>query len=115
MYKNNTVVKELQRATIYFHSGDRHQLFLKVAMTFAQTDPSTVDIKPTIDNANTFATDLYARLATKPGNLFFSPYSIDSALAMTYAGSAGNTARQMADVMHYSASPTDLPPLYTRR
>jgi len=51
---------------------------------------------------NAFAADLYAKLAAaKQGNLFFSPYSIHSALAMTYAGAGGTTAAQMAKTLHY--------------
>lgn len=49
-----------------------------------------------------FAADLYARLQGQDGNLFFSPYSISSALAMTYAGAGGKTAEQMAAVLHFS-------------
>ena len=48
-------------------------------------------------NGNTvFACDLYAQLRNSPGNLFFSPYSVSTALAMTYAGARGNTETQMA-------------------
>ena len=35
-----------------------------------------------------FAVDLYGKLRNQPGNLFFSPSSISTALAMTYAGRA---------------------------
>jgi serpin B len=53
---------------------------------------------------NRFAADLYTRLASASpagrGNLFFSPYSIRTALAMTYAGARGQTAEQMAAVLH---------------
>jgi len=50
-----------------------------------------------------FALNLYAKLAKKKkaNNLFFSPYSISTALAMTYAGAKGNTARQMSKVLHF--------------
>ncbi|HUT36846.1 MAG TPA: serpin family protein [Planctomycetota bacterium] len=52
-----------------------------------------------------FALNLYAKLR-KPGeNLFFSPFSITTALAMTYAGARGNTAAQMAQACAF-----DLPP-----
>jgi serpin B len=49
-----------------------------------------------------FALELYARVREKPGNLFLSPYSISTALAMTFAGARGETARQMADVLHFA-------------
>ena len=43
-----------------------------------------------------FALNAYAGLRSRAGNLFFSPYSIMSALAMTYAGARGETQSQMA-------------------
>jgi serpin B len=53
--------------------------------------------------ANTlFALDLYAELKAVEGNLFFSPYSISTALAMTHAGARGNTEAQLAQVLHFS-------------
>ena len=48
-----------------------------------------------------FAIDLYGRLRTRDGNVFFSPYSISNALAMAYAGARGATATQMASVLHF--------------
>ncbi len=57
---------------------------------------------PVVKGCNDFAFDLYQQLKTRPGNLFFSPYSISTALAMTYAGARGETAEQMADVLHFS-------------
>jgi serpin B len=47
-----------------------------------------------------FAIDLYKMLSGNDGNIALSPYSISSALAMTYAGARGNTASQMADVLN---------------
>ena len=58
---------------------------------------------PVVAGNTAFAIDLYKQLAAKPGNLFFSPLSLSSALAMTYAGARGETAGQMADVLHFSA------------
>src|SRR4030067_1142559 len=43
-----------------------------------------------------FAFDLYGNIRSLDGNLFFSPYSISTALAMTYAGAAGQPADQRA-------------------
>lgn len=48
-----------------------------------------------------FALALYRELAMQPGNLFFSPYSISSALAMTYAGAKGETAAEMEQALHF--------------
>ena len=56
----------------------------------------------TLVNGNTsFAFDLYRMLKEEDGNLFYSPYSISMALAMTYAGARGETAEQMADTLHF--------------
>ena len=51
---------------------------------------------------NAFAVDVYRQLAEEGGNLFFSPYSISTALAMTYAGASGDTATEMAKALHFS-------------
>ena len=56
-----------------------------------------------IANNNAFAFDLYANLTSAAGNIFVSPYSISSALAMAYAGARGNTEKQMAAAMHFSS------------
>jgi len=56
-----------------------------------------------IVNGNTkFAFDLYAQLKEQDGNLFYSPYSISTALAMTYAGAKGETAEQMGRTLHFT-------------
>jgi serine protease inhibitor len=51
-----------------------------------------------------FAVDLYSKLSGEEGNLFFSPYSISTALGMMYGGARGETASEMAKVMHFSQS-----------
>ncbi|MCI0637733.1 MAG: serpin family protein [Gemmataceae bacterium] len=61
------------------------------------------DLQTLVQGNNEFAFDLYRRLAQKEkGNVIFSPYSISIALAMTYAGARGETAKEMAKVLHFS-------------
>ena len=59
-----------------------------------------------------FALDLYHALTCQPGNLFFSPYSISTALAMAYAGARGETERQMAEALRFALSQDDLHPAF---
>ena len=56
----------------------------------------------TVVSGNTkFALDLYSNIRTEPGNVFFSPYSISSAFAMTYAGAKGSTKDEIASTLHF--------------
>jgi serpin B len=59
------------------------------------------DLGKLIQGNTEFAIYLYARIRTKEGNLFLSPYSISTALAMTYGGARGKTAKQMVDALHF--------------
>jgi len=54
-----------------------------------------------VEGNNRFALELYAKLRDAEGNLFLSPYSISTALAMTYAGAENATAAQMANVLRF--------------
>ena len=51
-----------------------------------------------------FALDVYATLRHPGANAVYSPWSITSALAMTYAGAAGTTATEMAHALHSTRS-----------
>jgi serpin B len=57
---------------------------------------------------NELGIDLHRQLATGDENLCISPYSIDSALAMTFAGADGEPRTEMARVLHFPAS-SDVP------
>jgi len=54
-----------------------------------------------VEGNSAFAFELYQALKGQGGNLFYSPYSISLALAMTYAGARGETARQIADTLQF--------------
>ena len=51
-------------------------------------------------SSNSFAIDLYSHLANEPGNLVFSPFSVEAILAMAREGAKSETARQMDDVLY---------------
>ncbi|MBW2529787.1 MAG: serpin family protein [Deltaproteobacteria bacterium] len=53
--------------------------------------------------SNAFGLDLYRRLVEGAGNLAMSPASLSIALSMTYGGAKGDTAKEMAEVMHLPA------------
>jgi serpin B len=61
---------------------------------------------------NLFATDLYAKLRDRPGNLAFSPTSMSLALAMTYGGARGETAEQMRTVLRFGVPDATLHAAY---
>ena len=68
--------------------------------------PATLEEKKAIaQSVNVLGFDLYRKItAREKGNVFFSPYSVSTALAMTYAGARENTAAEMAKVLHFSLS-----------
>ncbi len=70
----------------------------------AAATATRADILSAADAMNDFGADLYAVLAKSAGNgnLVFSPASIETALAMTYAGANGDTAAEMAKVLHFA-------------
>lgn len=74
-------------------------------------DVSSIIVGELVASNNRFAFDLFHAVQGE-GNLFFSPYSISTALAMTYAGARGETAEQMADVLHYTLPQAQLHPAF---
>jgi serpin B len=65
-----------------------------------------------VEGNSAFAFKLYQELKEKGGNLFYSPYSISLALAMTYAGARGETAQQMADTLQFLLEQDRLQPAF---
>lgn len=65
-------------------------------------------LHPLVLGNSAFAFDLYQQQCSSEGNLFFSPHSISSALAMVYGGVRANTEKQMAEVLHFTRGQTDV-------
>jgi serpin B len=68
-------------------------------------EPSHEHLAELAASNTAFAVDAYKFAAIEPGNVFLSPHSITTTLAMAYAGANGATATQIADALHF-----DLPP-----
>ena len=86
-------------------------LITGTSMNLFASDKAGIEI--VVEGNNKFAFDLYAQLKEADGNLFFSPYSVSTALAMTYAGAKGNTEAQMADVLHFVLTQESLHPVFS--
>ena len=61
-----------------------------------------------VQGNNAFALDLYARLGQGEGNRFISPFSISTALAMTYAGAQDETALEIAKALRFTLPPSQV-------
>ncbi len=70
------------------------------------------DLTELVRGNNAFAFDLYRALSGREGNLFYSPFSVSQALAMTYAGARDETELQMADTLHYRLPQSSLHPAF---
>ena len=69
------------------------------------TGSTSQGIQEVVNANNKFAFDLYSELdKSEQGNIFYSPYSISAALAMTYEGAKGQTADEMKSVFHFPES-----------
>ena len=69
-------------------------------------------LKAVVAGNTAFALDLYQQLRAPVGNLFFAPFSISEALAMTWAGARGDTASQMATTLHFTEAPAAVHPAF---
>ncbi|XP_014024685.1 leukocyte elastase inhibitor [Salmo salar] len=86
---------------------DRHWPQKCISKLFTRREAEPTDqssAMASLSSSNTaFALELYRTLGqTNTGNVFISPFSISSALAMVYLGAKGDTAAQMAKVLSFN-------------
>ena len=58
------------------------------AQRISNPQVAPTELEELVKGNNRFAMDFYQAIRPAEGNLFFSPYSLSTALAMTYAGRA---------------------------
>ena len=84
-------------------------IFTPLVCNGQKSESSEADLAREFASGNSaFALDLYQAFKNTPGNLCVSPYSISSALALTYGGARGNTAVQMAKALHFTLDDANL-------
>lgn len=79
---------------------------LKQVALLDDTGSTEEGILQVIEGNNKFAFDLYNQYKNEEGNIFFSPYSISVALAMTSEGAKGKTLEEIQDVFYLPADDT---------
>ncbi|MDQ1269183.1 MAG: Serine protease inhibitor [Thermodesulfobacteriota bacterium] len=69
-------------------------------------DYDSADIEELVNGFSDYTFDFYHQASADESlqdkNIFFSTYSIENALAMTWAGAKNNTADEMADSLHFT-------------
>lgn len=82
------------------------QSMIKILQVTILTSLFSGTYSQTIQGVNQLSIELTKELYSKGNNLFCSPLSLSTALAMTYAGAEGNTKAQFEKIMHYPEGKT---------
>lgn len=83
-------------------------IYPREARAMEPTEP----VAALVEGNNAFALDLYSRLSPGDGNRFLSPFSISTALAMTYLGARDETALQIARTLQFRLPASGLHPAF---
>jgi len=94
-------------------AGTAHGAVVQADKPRLTSDAQPGEIAKQVDGNSAFAFDLYHALCREgDGNLFYSPYSISVALAMTFAGARTETESEMAATLHYRLPQERLHPAF---
>jgi len=94
-------------------NGDPEADFLKSdKLRITNPDVPQGELAELVAGNSAFAFDLYQELRGEEGNLFYSPFSISIALAMTFAGARTTTEQAMADTMHFTLGQDGVHPAF---
>ena len=75
-------------------------LSVSVATAAQAQYAGSMDEKSVIESYNRTGFNLFLTCKSKPGNVLLSPYSIGTAMSMTYAGALGSTRTEMAKALN---------------
>jgi len=80
--------------------------YMDICHVISPPDVDQVAVSELVRGNNEFAMKLFSEVCSsdRSDNVFLSPYSISSALGMTYTGASGKTASEMADVLNFNPS-----------
>jgi serpin B len=106
------IVLLLAVASIQFAQPAAGEVLKSDKERITSPDVSTSEQALLVEGNSAFAFELYQALREHEGNLFYSPYSISLALAMTYAGARGETAQQMAATLQFILEQERLHPAF---
>jgi serpin B len=97
--KSKELPRQLRHVTVLARCG----VLVMALIIFGafEAESQAAETNDLVHGNTTFALDLYSRLKATPGNLFVSPFSISTCLALAYGGARGETAAQMGKVLHF--------------
>lgn len=101
MPKNKFLLPSLIFSGIIFSACNSPQIIPTNNQPIMEIQPTTEAAKSVIQANNQFALDLYQRYNSNNENIFFSPYSISTAVAMSYEGARENTAAEIQKTFHF--------------
>jgi serpin B len=88
-------------SVLNFQDDDTEPMITKEIPLADDTNATAESVSSLVDSLNDFSFSFYQQISgNEDGNIFFSPYSIFTALSMAYEGAGGNTADEMQNILN---------------